>query len=83
MESPPGPQPGGEIQEIGYHGVLAQVDGHTVAACNDKLMDRSGSRRRPAARWAPSSTWRWTGSTFYHILIADVVKPTARPPSRP
>ena len=37
----------GEIQEIAGHGVLAQVDGHTVAAGNDKLMDRIGVPAEP------------------------------------
>ena len=54
----------GEIQEIAGHGVLAQVDGHTVAAGNDKLMDRIG---------VPAEPCRQVG-TVIHVKAAGVEK---------
>ena len=68
----------GEIQEIAGHGVLAQVDGHTVAAGNDKLMDRIGVPAEPCRQVGTVIHVAVDGQYAGHILIADVVKPTAK-----
>ena len=70
-----------DIQEIGGNGVIAKVDGRTVAAGNDKLMGRH--RRGPtstATAWAPSSTWPLTART---PAISSSPTWKSPPPSRP
>ena len=62
----------GEIQEIAGHGVLAQVDGHTVAAGNDKLMDRIGVPAAPCHQVGTVIHVAVDGQYAGHILIADV-----------
>ena len=59
-----------EVQEISGHGVLAKVDGISVAAGNDKLMARLGIAAVPCHQVGtvihlavPSPPWRWTGRT--------------------
>ena len=52
-----------DIQELSGNGVTAVVDGHTVAAGNDKLMDRLGVPYIPCHSVAPSSTWPSTANT--------------------
>ncbi len=67
-----------DIQEISGNGVIARVDGHAVAAGNDRLMDRVG---------VPYISCRSVGTIIHmaidgryagHIVISDVVKPTSR-----
>ncbi len=67
-----------DIQELGGHGVTAIVDGHTVAAGNDKLMAQLG---------LPCPTCHSVGTIIHmavdgqyagHIVISDVVKPGAK-----
>ena len=55
---------------------IAEVDGRSVAAGNDKLMDQLGVayHRLPRAR-ARSSTWPSAAYYAGHIVIADRVKP--------
>ena len=68
----------GEIQEISGHGVLAQVDGHRVAAGNDKLMAREGVEFAPCHQVGTVIHLAVDGTYAGHILIADVIKPTAK-----
>ena len=68
----------GEIQEIPGHGVLARVDGHAVAAGNDKLMARQGVESIPCHSVGTVIHLAVDGVYAGHILIADVVKPTAK-----
>ncbi len=68
----------GEIQEISGHGVLAQVDGHRVAAGNDKLMVREGVTFAPCHQVGTVIHLAVDGTYAGHILIADVIKPTAK-----
>ena len=67
-----------DIPEISGNGVTAVVDGHTVAAGNDKLMDRLGipyiSCRSVGTIIHMAIDGRYAG----HIVISDVVKPNAR-----
>ena len=67
-----------DIQEISGHGVLAQVDGHRVAAGNDKLMDRIGVEAMPCHQVGTIIHVAVDGQYVGHILIADVVKPTSK-----
>ena len=68
----------GQIQEIAGHGVLAQVDGHQVAAGNDKLMARQGVEFAPCHQVGTVIHLAVDGAYAGHILIADVIKPTAK-----
>ena len=67
-----------EVQEISGHGVLAKVDGISVAAGNDKLMARLGIAAVPCHQVGTVSHLAVDGAYAGHILIADVVKPTAK-----
>ena len=67
-----------EVQEISGHGVLAKVDGISVAAGNDKLMARLGIAAVPCHQVGTVIHLAVDGAYTGHILIADVVKPTAK-----
>lgn len=67
-----------QIQEISGNGVTAVVDGRTVAAGNDKLMDHLG---------IPYKSCRSAGTIIHmavdrhyagHIVISDLVKPHSK-----
>ncbi len=66
------------IQEISGHGVTAEVDGHTVAAGNDKLMAKLGIPSVPCRQVGTIIHVALDGQYAGHILISDVVKPTAK-----
>ena len=66
------------IQEICGHGVTAEVDGHTVAAGNDKLMAKLGIPSVPCHQVGTIIHVALDGQYAGHILISDVVKPTAK-----
>ena len=66
------------IQEISGHGVTAEVDGHTVAAGNDKLMARLGIQAVPCHQVGTIIHVALDGQYAGHILISDVVKPTSK-----
>lgn len=66
-----------EVEEISGNGVIAKVDGHFVAAGNDKLMKRIG---------VPYSDCHHVGTIIHiaidneyagHIVISDVIKPSS------
>ncbi|MGN0779405.1 MAG: heavy metal translocating P-type ATPase [Aristaeellaceae bacterium] len=66
-----------DIQEISGHGIVARVDGKAVAAGNSKLMQRLS---------IPCTACHTVGTIIHvavdgqyagHIVIADLVKPTA------
>ena len=67
-----------DIQEISGNGVTAVVDGHTVAAGNDKLMDRLGVPYIPCHSVGTIIHMAVGGKYAGHIVISDVVKPHAR-----
>ena len=67
-----------EVQEISGHGVLAKVDGISVAAGNDKLMARLGIVAVPCHQVGTVIHLAVDGAYAGHILIADVIKPTAK-----
>lgn len=64
-----------EVQEISSHGVLAKVDGISVATGNDKLMARLGIAAVPCHQVGTVIHLAVDGAYAGHILIADVVKP--------
>ena len=67
-----------DIREISGNGVTAVVDGHTVAAGNDKLMDRLGIPYIPCRSVGTIIHIAIDGRYAGHIVISDVVKPNAR-----
>ena len=67
-----------DIQEISGNGVTAKVDGHTVAAGNDKLMDRLGISYIPCHSVGTIIHMAIDGAYAGHIVISDVEKPTAK-----
>ena len=67
-----------DIKEISGNGVTAQVDGHTVAAGNDKLMDRMGVPYIPCHSVGTIIHMAIDGKYAGHIVISDVEKPTSK-----
>jgi Cd2+/Zn2+-exporting ATPase len=65
------------VEEIGGHGVIATVDGHEVAAGNDKLMKRQNIAFRTCTGIGTIVHLAIDGEYAGHILIADVIKPHA------
>lgn len=66
-----------DVQEIGGHGVIATVDGHQVAAGNDKLMKQLNIEYRDCNCVGTIVHMAIDGAYAGHILIADVIKPHA------
>ncbi len=66
------------IEEIGGNGVTAVVDGVSVAAGNDKLMERLGVAYKPCHHVGTVVHMAVDGVYAGHILISDRVKPTAK-----
>ena len=66
-----------DIQEISGNGVIAKVDGVTVAAGNDKLMERLGIRYISCHSAGTIIHMAVDGQYAGHIVISDVVKPDA------
>ncbi len=67
-----------EIEEISGHGVIAKVDGVTVAAGNDKLMRQLGVAYIPCHGAGTTIHVALDGSYAGHILIADAEKENIR-----
>ncbi len=67
-----------DIQEISGNGVIAKVDGHTVAAGNDKLMKRIGVDYINCHSVGTIIHMAIDGKYAGHIVISDVVKPTSK-----
>ena len=67
-----------DIQEISGNGVIAKVDGHTVAAGNDKLMARIGVDYINCHSVGTIIHMAIDGKYAGHIVISDVVKPTSK-----
>ncbi len=67
-----------QIQEISGNGVTAVVDGRTVAAGNDKLMDHLGIPYK-SCRSAGTIIHMAVGGHYAgHIVISDLVKPHSK-----
>ena len=67
-----------DIEERGGRGVVAAVDGHSVAAGNGKLMDELGVKWQECRSVGTIVHMAVDGAYAGHIVISDVVKPDAR-----
>ncbi|MCQ2454192.1 MAG: cadmium-translocating P-type ATPase [Clostridia bacterium] len=65
------------VEEIAGGGVTAVVDGHTVAAGNEKLMTRLGIPCDPCRSVGTVVHLALDGQYIGHVLIADRLKPNA------
>ena len=66
-----------DIEEIGGHGIVAKVDGISVAVGNDKLMKRLGIEYKECHKVGTIVHVAVEGVYEGHILISDRIKPTA------
>ena len=66
-----------DIEEISGHGVTAKVDGISVAAGNQKLMEKLGIPCEPCNGVGTVVHLAVNGNYAGHLLIADALKPTA------
>lgn len=66
-----------DMEEIGGHGIVAKVDGISVAVGNDKLMKRLGIEYKECYRVGTIVHVAVEGVYEGHILISDRIKPTA------
>ena len=67
-----------DIQELSGNGVIATVDGHQVAAGNDKLMNRLGVQSIPCHSVGTIIHMAVDGKYAGHIVISDIVKPHSK-----
>ena len=67
-----------EAEELSGRGVRAVVDGHTVCAGNDKLMEDIGVSWHPCHRVGTTVHVAADGVYLGHIVISDQVKPDAK-----
>ena len=68
----------GEVEEISGRGVRAQVDGKTVCAGNDKLMEEIGVSWHPCHHVGTTVHVAVEGQYIGHIVISDQVKSDAK-----
>lgn len=67
-----------DIQEISGNGVLAKVDGISVAAGNDKLMKRLNISYNSCHQAGTIIHMAVNGAYAGHIVISDIVKPHSK-----
>ncbi len=67
-----------DVQEISGNGILARVDGISIAVGNDKLMKRLGIEPIPCHSAGTILHMAVEGEYAGHIVIADAVKPHSR-----
>ena len=67
-----------DIQELSGKGICAKVDGHDVAVGNTKLMTSLGVKYCDCHRVGTIIHMAIDGEYAGHIVISDVVKPTAK-----
>ena len=67
-----------DIEEISGHVVVAKVDGITVAAGNEKLMEKLGISYVSCSHVGTIVHLALDGKYAGHILISDVIKPHAK-----
>ena len=68
-----------DVEEVAGHGVKATVDGHSVYAGNDKLMEQIGVQWKPCHHHGTIVHVAQDGVYMGHIVISDVVKETSAP----
>jgi Cd2+/Zn2+-exporting ATPase len=66
-----------QVEELPGRGVRVQVDGRTVCAGNDKLMDEIGVSWHPCHRVGTTVHVAQGGEYLGHIVISDELKPDA------
>ena len=66
-----------DIEEISGHGVVGTVDGHHIAAGNEKMMKRMGLEWKDCHSPGTLVHMAVDGEYAGHILISDTVKPGA------
>ena len=66
------------VKEIGGNGIVAEVDGRQVAAGNTKLMDSLGIPYLDCHHVGTIVHVAVDGAYAGHLLISDVIKPTAK-----
>ena len=66
-----------DIQELSGNGVMAKVDGVSVAVGNDKLMKRLSIEYAPCHKVGTIIHLAIGGKYEGHIVISDVIKPTS------
>ncbi len=64
-----------DIEEISGNGVIAKVDGHSIAAGNDRLMQRLGIGHTDCHSVGTIVHVAIDGVYSGHIVISDIVKP--------
>ena len=67
-----------DIEEISGNGVIAKVDGVSVAVGNTKLMDRLGIAYQDCHHIGTVVHMAVDGKYAGHILISDIIKPHAK-----
>lgn len=67
-----------DVEEVGGHGVTATIDGKTVAVGNDKLMEKLGIEYKACHKVGTIVHVAVDGKYEGHIIISDVIKPTAK-----
>ena len=67
-----------DIEEIGGNGVIAKVDGVSVASGNAKLMNRLGIAYKECHHVGTVVHMAVDGKYAGHILISDIIKPHAK-----
>ena len=67
-----------DVEEISGNGVTAKVDGVSVAAGNEKLMEKLGIAYRSCSHVGTVVHMAVDGRYAGHILISDTVKPHAK-----
>lgn len=67
-----------DIEEISGHGVVAKIDGISVAAGNSKLMNRLGIAYQDCHSVGTIIHMAVDGAYAGHIVISDVEKPTSK-----
>lgn len=66
-----------DIEEISGHGIIAKVDGKTVAAGNGKLMDKLGISFKECHSTGTIIHMAVDGEYCGHIVISDIIKDEA------
>ena len=63
-----------DVQEISGHGIIAKVDGRSVAIGNEKLMTRIGAEHHPCSHVGTIIHVALDGEYCGHIVISDELK---------
>lgn len=67
-----------DVKEISGHGVKALIDGRTVFAGNDKLMEQAGVKWHPCHRTGTTVHIAIDGDYAGHLVISDEIKPDSK-----